>query len=75
MFAQWLLDVGKGTVGGVNDGQKIIEIPQDLLIKEMLDPISELIDFVYPYLSEKFQNSSVFHERRYLFQEMMLFKK
>ncbi|XP_076908821.1 uncharacterized protein LOC143565856 [Bidens hawaiensis] len=44
MFAKWLLDIGEGNVGGNNDGEATIEIPEDLLIKDSSDPISDLIE-------------------------------
>ncbi|XP_022032758.1 uncharacterized protein LOC110933865 [Helianthus annuus] len=47
-FAKWLLDVGEGNVGGSNYGEAIIEIPPELLIDSISNPISSLIDFVYP---------------------------
>ncbi|XP_076930385.1 uncharacterized protein LOC143595165, partial [Bidens hawaiensis] len=52
-FAEWLLELGEGKLGGDNDGNAIIEIPDDLLIRDSNDPLSDLIDFVYPALLEK----------------------
>ncbi|XP_076901635.1 uncharacterized protein LOC143556101 [Bidens hawaiensis] len=62
-FANWLLEVGEGTLGGDNDGNSVIEIPDDLLIGDSSDPISELIDFVYPTLLDNFNDISYFQER------------
>ncbi|XP_076902402.1 ATP-dependent DNA helicase RRM3-like [Bidens hawaiensis] len=42
IFAQWLLDIGEGNVGGTNDGEAQIEIPEDLLIRHSCDPNYEL---------------------------------
>ncbi|XP_076911318.1 ATP-dependent DNA helicase PIF1-like [Bidens hawaiensis] len=53
-FAEWLLELGEGKLGGDNDGNAIIEIPDDLSIRYSSDPLSDLIDFVYPRLLEKF---------------------
>ncbi|XP_076949826.1 uncharacterized protein LOC143622616 [Bidens hawaiensis] len=47
-FAEWLLELGEGKLGGDNYGNAIIEIPDDLLIRDSNDPLSDLIDFVYP---------------------------
>ncbi|XP_076884129.1 uncharacterized protein LOC143533156 [Bidens hawaiensis] len=66
LFAQWLLDIGEGNVGGTNDGEAQIEIPQDLLIKHSSDPVSELIDFVYPSILQNFQKQNYFYERAIL---------
>ncbi|XP_021990917.1 uncharacterized protein LOC110887647 [Helianthus annuus] len=65
-FAKWLLDIGEGNVGGPNDGEASIEIPRDLLITDTLDPISTLIDFVYPSILENFNNQNYFSERAIL---------
>ncbi|XP_022014727.1 uncharacterized protein LOC110914228 [Helianthus annuus] len=62
-FAKWLLDIGEGNVGGPNDGEASIEIPSDLLITDTSDPISTLIDFVYPSILENFNNQNYFSER------------
>ncbi|XP_022018850.1 uncharacterized protein LOC110918879 [Helianthus annuus] len=65
-FAKWLLDIGEGNVGGPNDGEASIEIPSDLLITDTSDPISTLIDFVYPSILENFNNQNYFSERAIL---------
>ncbi|XP_021999308.1 uncharacterized protein LOC110896161 [Helianthus annuus] len=65
-FAKWLLDIGEGKVGGDNDGDALIEIPEDLLINDVSDPIQSLIDFVYPSLMEQFKNPGFFSERAIL---------
>ncbi|XP_076960654.1 uncharacterized protein LOC143637083 [Bidens hawaiensis] len=65
-FADWLLDIGEGNLGGPNDGEATISIPDDLLIKHSLDPMSDLIDFVYPSMLERFNDLSYFQERALL---------
>ncbi|XP_076937210.1 uncharacterized protein LOC143604695 [Bidens hawaiensis] len=56
----------EGNVGGTNDGEAQIEIPQDLLIRHSSDPVSELIDFVYPSVLQNFKKQNYFHERAIL---------
>ncbi|XP_076928055.1 uncharacterized protein LOC143591869 [Bidens hawaiensis] len=65
-FAKWLLELGEGKLGGDNDGNVIIKIPDDLLIRDSADPLSDLIDFVYPSLLEKCNDILYFHERAIL---------
>ncbi|XP_076943655.1 uncharacterized protein LOC143613970 [Bidens hawaiensis] len=65
-FADWLLDIGEGNLGGPNDGETTISIPDDLLIKHSLDPMSDLIDFVYPSMLERFNDLTYFQERALL---------
>ncbi|XP_023750687.3 uncharacterized protein LOC111899034 [Lactuca sativa] len=56
----------EGKVGGPNDGEAIIDILQDLLINDLCDPISSLIDFVYPSILEDSNNPGYFQERSIL---------
>ncbi|XP_022032917.1 ATP-dependent DNA helicase PIF1-like [Helianthus annuus] len=65
-FAKWLLDLGEGNVGGPNDGEATIEIPQDLLIADASEPIASLIDLVYPSILENVNNHNYFSERAIL---------
>ncbi|KAI3741126.1 hypothetical protein L1987_58793 [Smallanthus sonchifolius] len=66
LFAKWLLDLGEGSIGGSNDGEAIIDIPDDLLITNSLDPVASLIDFVYPSFLENLRNPKFFQERAIL---------
>ncbi|XP_076898783.1 uncharacterized protein LOC143552451 [Bidens hawaiensis] len=65
-FADWLLDLGQVTVGGPNDGESVIDIPDDLLILNSLDPIGDLIKFVYPDLLDRFNEVTYFQDRALL---------
>nr|KAJ0217457.1 hypothetical protein LSAT_V11C300151780 [Lactuca sativa] len=65
-FANWLLDIGEGKVGGLNDGEMIIDVPDDILISDPHDPIGSLIEFVYPSILENFNDTSYFQERAIL---------
>ncbi|XP_022015090.1 ATP-dependent DNA helicase PIF1-like [Helianthus annuus] len=65
-FVKWLIDIGEGNVGDDNDGDVIIEIPDDLLITDICDPIQSLIDFVYPSIIEQFRIPGFFSERAIL---------
>ena len=47
-FLYWSFKVGDGKLGRPNDGETIIDIPQDLLIKDAYDPIAAIVDATYP---------------------------
>ncbi|KAI3509189.1 hypothetical protein L1887_24277 [Cichorium endivia] len=64
MFANWLLDLGEGKLGDSNDGESIIDIPEDLLITNSSDPIKSLIEFVYPSILQNAKNPSFFFQER-----------
>ncbi|XP_076943263.1 uncharacterized protein LOC143613447 [Bidens hawaiensis] len=65
-FADWLLDIGEGNLGGPNDGEATISIPEDLLLKDSLDHMSDLIDFVNPSMLDRFNDLTYFQERAFL---------
>ncbi|XP_076938850.1 uncharacterized protein LOC143607202 [Bidens hawaiensis] len=65
-FAKWLLDIGEGNVGGLNDGEATIDIPDDLLINDSSYPNQSLIDFVYPSILQNIENIDFFRERALL---------
>ncbi|XP_076893887.1 uncharacterized protein LOC143546016 [Bidens hawaiensis] len=66
LFAKWFLDLGEEKVGGPSDGETEIEIPDDLLIKDSLDPLSDLIEFVYPDILSNYKNKEFFEQRAVL---------
>ncbi|XP_076929112.1 uncharacterized protein LOC143593337 [Bidens hawaiensis] len=66
LFVQWLLDIGEGNVGGPNDGVATIDIPDDLLIKDYVDPLSKLFNFVYHDILQNYENQHYFQDRAIL---------
>ena len=61
LFSNWLLDI-EGKVGRANDGETTIDILNDIFINDLVDPISSLIDFVYPSILENAKNPTYFQE-------------
>ncbi|XP_022030782.1 uncharacterized protein LOC110931708 [Helianthus annuus] len=59
-FANWLLELGEGKIGDSDDCQVVIDISEDLLIKCSEDPMSDLIDFVYPSLLQLYKDKDFF---------------
>ncbi|CAH1452958.1 unnamed protein product [Lactuca virosa] len=57
---------GEGKLGGPNDGETIIDIPDDILINDSHDSIGSLIEFVYPSILENYSNTNYFEERAIL---------
>ncbi|XP_061365624.1 uncharacterized protein LOC133308880 [Gastrolobium bilobum] len=62
-FSEWLLKIGDGDLGDDVDGESIITIPDALLIKESEDPLSDLVDFVYPNMLNHIFDPAFFKER------------
>ncbi|CAN6907960.1 unnamed protein product [Brassica oleracea] len=46
-FSQWILDVGDGKIGEGNDGEALIDIPEEFLILDADDPIESISKAVY----------------------------
>ncbi|XP_071728100.1 ATP-dependent DNA helicase PIF1-like [Rutidosis leptorrhynchoides] len=65
-FAQWILDVGNGTVGGPNDGDAEIIIPDEFLIKQSDNPINSIVESTYPDLINNLYENTFFQERAIL---------
>ncbi|XP_076920917.1 uncharacterized protein LOC143582176 [Bidens hawaiensis] len=66
LFAKWILDIGEGNIGGPNDGLATMDIPDDLFIKDSVDHISKLFDFVYPDILQNYENQHYFQDRAIL---------
>ncbi|XP_071707930.1 uncharacterized protein [Rutidosis leptorrhynchoides] len=47
-FSQWLLDIGDGNVNPTDDGISDIQMPEDVLITDVNDPIGSIISCIYP---------------------------
>ncbi|XP_061373673.1 uncharacterized protein LOC133316000, partial [Gastrolobium bilobum] len=62
-FSEWLLKVGDGNLGDDVDGESIITIPDELLIRESEDPLSDMVNFVYPNLLDNILDQTFFKER------------
>ncbi|XP_061371987.1 uncharacterized protein LOC133314518 [Gastrolobium bilobum] len=62
-FFEWLLKVGDGDLGDDEDGESIITILDELLITASDDPVSDMVNFVYPNLLDNISDPTFFKER------------
>nr|GEU47534.1 hypothetical protein [Tanacetum cinerariifolium] len=65
-FTDWILKVDDGRLGGPDDGEAMIDIPEDILIKDCDDPVGALVSFVYPSIFSNLNNKTYFQERAIL---------
>ncbi|XP_071719248.1 uncharacterized protein [Rutidosis leptorrhynchoides] len=65
-FAQWILDIGNSDVGEYEDAVFDIEIPQDLLITDIDDPIGSIISTIYPDYLLNLGNLKYYQQRAIL---------
>ncbi|GJR12887.1 ATP-dependent DNA helicase PIF1-like protein [Tanacetum coccineum] len=62
-FADWILNIGNGKIGGKNDGEANVEFPDDMLIPDSDDNIGSIIHETYPDLLRNLYYSDYFQER------------
>nr|GEU77537.1 hypothetical protein [Tanacetum cinerariifolium] len=65
-FGEWILKMGDGRLGGPNDGEATVKIPDDILISANVDPVASLIEFVYPSLLDNLQDPTFFNIEQFL---------
>ncbi|XP_056688054.1 uncharacterized protein [Spinacia oleracea] len=66
-FSEWILRIGDGKEGEPNDGETTIEIPDDVLIKDVVtNPIAVIVDSIYPSVLENLDDPKFFQDRAIL---------
>ncbi|XP_057252064.1 uncharacterized protein LOC125494157 [Beta vulgaris subsp. vulgaris] len=65
-FSDWILNVGDGKVGDLNDGEADIEIPHEMLVDGGDDPIAAIVESTYPDIKDHIWEPSYFQERAIL---------
>ncbi|XP_024009318.1 uncharacterized protein LOC112084420 [Eutrema salsugineum] len=62
-FTKWILDIGDGTINDDGSGEAVIEIPDDLLIKDCKDPMKTIVKEVYGSSFSKKTDPKFFQDR------------
>ncbi|XP_071699726.1 uncharacterized protein [Rutidosis leptorrhynchoides] len=65
-FADWLLDIGNGTINPTEDGISEIDMPEDVLVTDIADPIGSIISSIYPDFLNNLGNPTYYQERAIL---------
>ncbi|GKE19891.1 ATP-dependent DNA helicase PIF1-like protein, partial [Tanacetum coccineum] len=65
-FADWILNIRNGKIGGKNDGEATVEFPDDMLILDSDDHIGSIIHESYPDLLQNLYDPDYFQERAIL---------
>jgi len=66
LFSDWVLRVGDGTTGEINDVDISVEIPSDLLIPSSGNPIASIVESTYPNLLGNIGITKYFQSRAIL---------
>ncbi|KAF7844357.1 ATP-dependent DNA helicase PIF1-like [Senna tora] len=63
-FADWILNIGDGVIGDeINDEEKEITIPKDILITNVENPVEAIVQHTYPLFLMNFENHQYICER------------
>ncbi|PNY08607.1 ATP-dependent DNA helicase PIF1 [Trifolium pratense] len=55
-FGKWILDIGDGKLGCSEDGEAMVEIPQEFCIPSFGDPIGDIVSSTYPCFLDNIGN-------------------
>ena len=65
-FAEWILNIGDGKIGGKNDGHAEVEFPEDMLIPNSDDHIDAIIKETYGNWEDNLWDPTYFQDRAIL---------
>ncbi|PNX60744.1 ATP-dependent DNA helicase PIF1 [Trifolium pratense] len=54
-FSDWILGIGDGSIGQSNDSDITIQIPPNLLVPNLGDPLSTIVQSTYPDLFAQYE--------------------
>jgi ATP-dependent DNA helicase PIF1 len=74
-FAKWILDIGDGKLGDSDDGEAVIEIPEDLRVKSSGNHIGDIVDAIYPDLIRNMGDYNFFQDRAILAPTLQVVEK
>ncbi|CAH9146259.1 unnamed protein product [Cuscuta epithymum] len=66
LFADWILQIGDGVLGGSVDGEAEIDIPENFHVPVMSDPIESIVNATYPDFLKNMNNISYLEGRAIL---------
>lgn len=65
-FSDWVLQIGNGVIGSINDFDMTVDIPEDLLIQSTDDHVQTIVDTIYPSLVTNMIDPQYFRDRAIL---------
>ncbi|XP_019227142.1 PREDICTED: uncharacterized protein LOC109208481 [Nicotiana attenuata] len=66
VFSNWILAISDGIVGTSVDGNEKVQIPDDLLIKQSVDPTSAIVESTYPNFNSRCNDIGYLQQRAIL---------
>ncbi|CAI9280672.1 unnamed protein product [Lactuca saligna] len=65
-FANWILKIGEGTIGGPNDGEVEVEFPEDVTVPSTGDHIHLIVSCIYSSFKNNLDDPSYFQDKAIL---------
>ncbi|RYR66272.1 hypothetical protein Ahy_A03g012255 [Arachis hypogaea] len=65
-FSDWVLQIGEGRCGAVVNDKLFVDIPSDLIIPVLENPVEDIVNTIYPNLVQNFCDPSFFQDRAIL---------
>lgn len=65
-FSKWILKVGDGKIGDTDSGFAEIETLEDSQIYALNDPVVAIVNYIYPSITDQFNNEKYFKDRAIL---------
>lgn len=75
LFAKWTLDIGDGKLGIDDDGEAVVDIPDDVCIQTYAERIGDIVESTYTYFLDSMNNSSFFKDQAILAPTLDLVEK
>ncbi|XP_052110371.1 uncharacterized protein LOC127741619 [Arachis duranensis] len=66
LFSDWILQIGEGHCGTVVNEKLFVDIPSDLIIPVLENPVEDIVNTIYPNLVQNFRDPSFFQDRAIL---------
>ncbi|XP_015940781.1 uncharacterized protein LOC107466319 [Arachis duranensis] len=65
-FSDWILQIGEGRCGTLVNDKLFVDIPSDLIISILENPMEDIANTIYPNLVKNFRDPSFFQDRAIL---------
>ncbi|XP_072088106.1 uncharacterized protein [Arachis hypogaea] len=65
-FSDWILQIGEGRCGTMVNDKIFVDIPSNLIIPILENPVKDIINTIYPNLVQNFRDPSFFQDRTIL---------
>ncbi|XP_015949952.1 uncharacterized protein LOC107474829 [Arachis duranensis] len=66
LVLDWILQIGEGRCGTVVNDKHFVDIPSDIIIPVLENPMEDIINTIYPNLVQNFRDPSFFQDRAIL---------